>query len=141
MLVQEADHLPADPPEMRVLSRRAPTESESADLRYAWRCVKHVKSNAVVLVKDRALIGMGAGQPNRVQSARLAVAAAGEQARGAVSASDALIPFPDTVEVCAEAGVTAIIQTGGSLRDEDSVAVCDQHDVAMVATGIRHFRH
>jgi phosphoribosylaminoimidazolecarboxamide formyltransferase/IMP cyclohydrolase len=110
-------------------------------MRYAWRCVKHVKSNAVVLVKDRALVGMGAGQPNRVTSARLAVASAGERAAGAVSASDALIPFPDTVEVCAAAGVTAIIQTGGSIRDEDSVAVCDQHGMAMVATGIRHFRH
>jgi phosphoribosylaminoimidazolecarboxamide formyltransferase/IMP cyclohydrolase len=103
--------------------------------------VKHVKSNAVVLVKDGALVGMGAGQPNRVTSARLAVASAGAKARGSVSASDALIPFPDTVEVCAEAGVTAVIQTGGSVRDEESVAVCDAHDMAMVATGIRHFRH
>jgi phosphoribosylaminoimidazolecarboxamide formyltransferase/IMP cyclohydrolase len=141
MLIQEMDRMADDPPEMRVLSRRQPTEGELADMRYAWRCVKHVKSNAVVLVKDRALVGMGAGQPNRVTSARLAVASAGERAAGAVSASDALIPFPDTVEVCAAAGVTAIIQTGGSIRDEDSVAVCDQHGMAMVATGIRHFRH
>ena len=87
------------------------------------------------------MIGMGAGQPNRVMSARLAVQAAGAQARGAVSASDALIPFPDTVEVCAEAGITAIIQTGGSIRDEDSVAVCDAHGMALVATGVRHFKH
>jgi phosphoribosylaminoimidazolecarboxamide formyltransferase/IMP cyclohydrolase len=87
------------------------------------------------------MIGMGAGQPNRVNSARLAVWAAGAQAKGAVSASDALIPFPDTIEVCATAGVTAIIQTGGSIRDEDSVAVCDAHGMAMVATGMRHFRH
>ena len=87
------------------------------------------------------MIGMGAGQPNRVMSARLAVQAGGEQAKGAVSASDALIPFPDTVEVCAEAGITAVIQTAGSLRDEDSVAVCDAHGMAMVATGVRHFRH
>jgi phosphoribosylaminoimidazolecarboxamide formyltransferase/IMP cyclohydrolase len=110
-------------------------------MRYAWTCVKHVKSNAVVVVRDRAMIGMGAGQPNRVTSARLAIAAAGEGARGAVSASDALIPFPDTVEVCAKAGITAIIQTGGSIRDEESIAVCDAHNMAMVATGIRHFRH
>jgi phosphoribosylaminoimidazolecarboxamide formyltransferase/IMP cyclohydrolase len=141
MLIQEMDRMADDPPEMRVLSKRQPTEAELEDMRYAWRCVKHVKSNAVVLVKDRALVGMGAGQPNRVTSARLAVASAGERAAGAVSASDALIPFPDTVEVCAAAGVTAIIQTGGSIRDEDSVAVCDQHGMAMVATGIRHFRH
>jgi phosphoribosylaminoimidazolecarboxamide formyltransferase/IMP cyclohydrolase len=141
MLIQEMDRMADDPPEMRVLSKRQPNEAELADMRYAWRCVKHVKSNAVVLVKDRALVGMGAGQPNRVTSARLAVASAGERAAGAVSASDALIPFPDTVEVCAAAGVTAIIQTGGSIRDEDSVAVCDRHGMAMVATGIRHFRH
>ena len=141
MLIQEMDRIADDPPELRVLTRRQPTEAEMTDLRYAWRCVKHVKSNAVVLVKDRALVGMGAGQPNRVTSARLAVASAGEKSRGAVSASDALIPFPDTVETCAAAGVTAIIQTGGSIRDEDSVAVCDAHGMAMVATGVRHFRH
>ena len=87
------------------------------------------------------MIGMGAGQPNRVQSARLACGQAGAAARGAVSASDAFIPFSDTVEVCAEAGITAIIQTGGSIRDEDSAAVCDAHDMAMVATGVRHFKH
>ena len=114
--------------------------SRSPDARKTL-CAKHVKSNAVVLVKDRVLVGMGAGQPNRVTSARLAVAQAGDQARGAVSASDAFIPFPDTVETCANAGVTAIVQTGGSIRDEDSVAVCDQHGMAMVATGIRHFKH
>lgn len=141
MLVQEFDRMTDDPPEMRVLSKRQPSETELRDMRYAWRCVKHVKSNAVVVVKDRALIGMGAGQPNRVTSARLAVQSAGARARGAVSASDALIPFPDTVEVCAEAGITAIIQTGGSIRDEDSVAACDANNISMVATGIRHFRH
>jgi phosphoribosylaminoimidazolecarboxamide formyltransferase/IMP cyclohydrolase len=141
MLIQEMDRIADDPPEMRVLTKRPPTEAEIVDLQYAWRCVKHVKSNAVVLVKDRALVGMGAGQPNRVTSARLAVESAGEKSRGAVSASDALIPFPDTVETCAAAGVTAIIQTGGSIRDEDSVAVCDEHGMAMVATGVRHFRH
>jgi phosphoribosylaminoimidazolecarboxamide formyltransferase/IMP cyclohydrolase len=141
MLIQELDRLADDPPEMRVMSRREPTPAERADLLFAWRCCKHIKSNAVVLVSDRALVGMGAGQPNRVNSARLAVAAAGDRARGAVAASDALIPFPDTIEVCAEAGVTAMIQTGGSLRDEDSVAVCDAHGMAMVATGVRHFRH
>ena len=141
MLVQEFDRQTPDPPALRVMTKRAPSDDELRDLRYAWRCVKHVKSNAVVVVRDRAMIGMGAGQPNRVTSARLAVAQAGEAARGAVSASDALIPFPDTVEVCAEAGITAIIQTGGSIRDEDAVAVCDAHGMAMVATGIRHFRH
>jgi len=141
MLAQEWDRMAADPPEPRVLSKRQPTDTEWTDMRFAWRCVKHVKSNAVVLAKDRVMVGMGAGQPNRITSARLAVEQAGAGARGSVSASDALIPFADTVEVCAAAGVSAIIQTGGSIRDEESVAVCDAHDMAMVATGVRHFKH
>ena len=141
MLIEEYDRMADDPPEMRVLSKRQPTDTEMADMRFAWRCVKHVKSNAVVLARDGVMVGMGAGQPNRVTSARLAVESAGDRAAGSVSASDALIPFPDTVEVCAAAGVTAIIQTGGSIRDEDSVVLCDAHDMAMVATGIRHFKH
>jgi phosphoribosylaminoimidazolecarboxamide formyltransferase/IMP cyclohydrolase len=141
MLVEEFDRIAEDPPEMRVLTKRAPTDTELLDLRFAWKCVKHVKSNAVVLVRDRVMVGMGAGQPNRVTSARLAVESAGDLAKGSVSASDALIPFPDTVEVCAAAGVTAIIQTGGSIRDEESVTVCDANGMAMVATGVRHFRH
>lgn len=141
MLVQEYDRMATDPPEMKPLSKRAPTEQELMDLRFAWICCKHVKSNAVVIAKDGVMIGMGAGQPNRVESARISVRQAGEGARGAVSASDALIPFPDTVEVCRDAGVTAIIQTGGSIRDEDSIAVCDAAGMAMVATGVRHFKH
>jgi len=141
ILIQEFDRLSGDPSEVRVLTKRQPTDTELSDLRFAWRCVKHVKSNAVVLAKDRVMVGMGAGQPNRVTSARLAVQQAGELARGAVSASDALIPFPDTVEVCAEAGVSAVIQTGGSIRDEESVAVCDARGMAMVVTGVRHFKH
>ena len=141
MLIQEFDRLGCDPSELRVLTKRQPTDTEMSDMRFAWRCVKHVKSNAVVLAKDRVMVGMGAGQPNRVTSARLAVQQAGDRARGAGSASDDVIPFPDAVEVCAEAGVTAVIQTGGSIRDEDSVAVCDAHGMAMVATGVRHFKH
>ena len=141
MLMQEYDRMAVDPPELRILSKRQPTDTELADLRFAWRCVKHVKSNAVVLVKDRVMVGMGTGQTNRVTSARLAVEMAGAKAAGSVSASDALIPFPDTVETCAAAGVTAIVQTGGSIRDEDSVAVCDAHGMAMAATGVRHFKH
>jgi phosphoribosylaminoimidazolecarboxamide formyltransferase/IMP cyclohydrolase len=133
LLMEEFDRMAEDPPEMRVLTKRQPTDTELADMRFAWKCVKHVKSNAVVLVKDRVMVGMGAGQPNRVTSARLAVESAGARAAGSVSASDALIPFPDTVETCAAAGVTAVIQTGGS--------VCDAHGMAMVATGVRHFRH
>jgi phosphoribosylaminoimidazolecarboxamide formyltransferase/IMP cyclohydrolase len=141
MLVQEYDRMAMDPPEMKTLSKRPPTDQELADLRFAWTCCKHVKSNAVIIAKDGVTLGIGAGQPNRVESARIAVRQAGEGARGAVSASDAFIPFPDTVEVCAEAGVTAIIQTGGSIRDEDSIAACDAAGMAMVATGVRHFKH
>ena len=141
MLMQEYDHRAVDPPELRILSKRQPTDTERADMRFAWRCVKHVKSNAVVLVKDRVMVGMGTGQTNRVTSARLAVEMAGAKAAGSVSASDALIPFPDTVETCTAAGVTAIVQTGGSIRDADSVAVCDAHSMAMAATGVRHFKH
>ncbi len=141
MLVQEYDRPADDPPELRILSKRKPTDTERADMLFAWRCVKHVKSNAVVLAKDRVMVGMGTGQTNRVTSARLAVEMAGAKAAGSVSASDALIPFPDTVETCAAAGVTAIVQTGGSIRDDESVAVCDAHNMTMAATGIRHFRH
>jgi phosphoribosylaminoimidazolecarboxamide formyltransferase/IMP cyclohydrolase len=141
MLVQEYDRLRTDPPEMTVVSKKQPTDAELADMRFAWTCCKHVKSNAVVIAKDGVMIGMGAGQPNRVESARIAVRQAGEGARGAVSASDALIPFPDTIEVCADAGVSGVIQTGGSLRDDESVAVCDARGLSLVTTGIRHFKH
>ncbi|MSQ35961.1 MAG: bifunctional phosphoribosylaminoimidazolecarboxamide formyltransferase/IMP cyclohydrolase [Dehalococcoidia bacterium] len=120
---------------------RAPTARELADLRVAWTVCKHVKSNAIVLVRDGVLVGMGAGQPNRVESARLAVRAAGERARGAVLASDAFFPFPDTIEVAAAAGVTAAIHPGGSMRDAESVQVADAHGLALCTTGVRHFRH
>lgn len=139
MLVQTADVVR----EVRfdVVSRRQPTASELADLRLAWVVCKHVKSNAVAFVKDGVLIGMGAGQPNRVGSAELCRQQAGERARGAVAATDALIPFPDTVEVCAAAGCTVIAHTGGSIRDDESVAAADRLGVTLVTTGVRHFRH
>jgi phosphoribosylaminoimidazolecarboxamide formyltransferase/IMP cyclohydrolase len=124
-----------------VVSQRQPSPSELADLRTAWVVCKHVKSNGVVYVKDGLLLGMGAGQPNRVQSARLGVEQAGERARGAVCASDALIPFPDTIEVAAAAGVTAVVHTGGSIRDDESVATADRLGISLLTTGVRHFRH
>jgi phosphoribosylaminoimidazolecarboxamide formyltransferase/IMP cyclohydrolase len=124
-----------------VASKRGPTASELADLEVAWAVCRHVKSNAIVLVRDGVLVGMGAGQPNRVDSARLAVATAGERARGAVLASDAFFPFPDSLEVAAAAGVTAAVHPGGSIRDEDSVQVADAHGVALCTSGVRHFRH
>jgi len=140
-LVQEPDAFTDDSIELKVVTERAPSEEEVADLRFAWRVVKHVKSNAIVLAKDRTLLGMGAGQPNRVTSVHLALRRAEERARGAALASDAFFPFPDGVEMAAEGGVTAIIQPGGSIRDAEVIAAADAHGVAMVFTGIRHFRH
>lgn len=141
LLVQEPDSYPDDDIQLQVVTKRPPTEEELRDLRFAWKACKHVKSNAIVVAKDRALWGVGAGQPNRVQSVRLAVEAAGKRARGAALASDAFFPFPDSVEEAARAGITAIVQPGGSLRDEEVVRAADAHGLAMVFTGVRHFRH
>ena len=140
-LAQERDAYPDDSIDLQVATQRAPDAAELADLRFAWKVCKHVKSNAIAIVKDRALLGIGAGQPSRVNSVFLAVRAAGERAQGAVLASDALFPFADNVEVAAEAGIRAIIQPGGSVRDEDSVRAADAHGIAMVFTGVRHFKH
>jgi len=141
LLVQDADTLNEDNLKMQTVTKRAPTPEEVADLKFAWRVVKHIKSNAIVLVKDRMLLGMGCGQPNRVVSVFLAKQKAGEKAKGSVMASDAMFPFSDSVEQAAEGGITAIIQPGGSLRDEDSIKAADAHNIAMVFTGIRHFLH
>ncbi|MCC6236213.1 MAG: bifunctional phosphoribosylaminoimidazolecarboxamide formyltransferase/IMP cyclohydrolase [Dehalococcoidia bacterium] len=138
-VVQAADV--SEERDSEVVSQRQPTQEERSDLVTAWAVCKHVKSNGIVLVKDGVLIGMGAGQPNRVQSARLAVEQAGDRARGAACASDALIPFPDTIEVAAAAGVTAVVHTGGSIRDDESVATADRLGVSLLTTGVRHFRH
>jgi phosphoribosylaminoimidazolecarboxamide formyltransferase/IMP cyclohydrolase len=112
-----------------------------ADLAFAWKVVKYVKSNAIVLARDGGTVGVGAGQMNRVGAVEIAVRQAGEKARGAVLASDAFFPMPDSVEAAARAGVTAIIQPGGSVRDADSIRAADEAGIAMVFTGIRHFRH
>jgi phosphoribosylaminoimidazolecarboxamide formyltransferase/IMP cyclohydrolase len=141
LLVQERDRREQDPEALNVVTERAPTEAELADLLFAWKVVRHVKSNAVVLCKDGQLIGAGCGQTNRAQSSELAVAMAGPRAVGSVCASDAFFPMPDGPGALAAAGVRAIIQPGGSKRDEDAIAVCNQHGVAMVFTGARHFRH
>lgn len=123
------------------VTRRQPTDAELEQLLFAWKVVKHVKSNAIVLAKDWVIVGVGAGQMNRVQSVRLAAEAAGERAKGSVLASDAFFPFPDNVEVAAIAGVSAIIQPGGSVKDQEVIAAADRLGLAMVFTGIRHFRH
>ena len=141
LLVQASDSLPEDSVTLKTVTKREPTQAEIADLLFAWRAVKHVKSNAIVLVKDKTLLGMGAGQPSRIVSARVAKEKAGEKTKGSVLASDAMFPFPDVVEAAAAGGVTAIIQPGGSLKDEDSIKAADKHNIAMVFTGVRHFRH
>jgi phosphoribosylaminoimidazolecarboxamide formyltransferase/IMP cyclohydrolase len=140
-LLQEPDRKPDASLELKVVSQRQPAEEELADLRFAWRVCKHVKSNAIVLVKDRTLIGMGAGQPNRVTSVQLAAARAGERARGSVLASDAFFPFFDGMAVAAAAGVAAAVEPGGSVRDAEVIAIADAAGMALVFTGERHFRH
>ena len=140
-LLQEPDRKPDDSLELKVASKREPTEEELADLRFAWRVCKHVKSNAIVLVKDRTLLGMGAGQPNRVTSVHLAVQRAGERARGSVLASDAFFPFFDGMAVAAAAGVAAAVEPGGSVRDAEVIEIADAAGMALVFTGERHFRH
>jgi phosphoribosylaminoimidazolecarboxamide formyltransferase/IMP cyclohydrolase len=120
---------------------RAPTKEEEASLRFAWLVCKHTKSNAIVIVRDRKAVGIGGGVTSRVDAAGLAVQKAGDRAQGGVLASDAFFPYPDAVEVGADAGVTAVIQPGGSRNDDQAVALCDKRNIAMVFTGERHFRH
>ena len=141
LLLQTADALAEDPAAWRVVTQRAPTEAELADLAFAWRAAKHIKSNTIVLARDRALVGMGAGQPNRLVSVHLAARAAGERAAGTVLASDAFFPFADGLELAAAAGVTAVVQPGGSIRDDEVIAAADKAGIAMVFTGVRHFLH
>jgi phosphoribosylaminoimidazolecarboxamide formyltransferase/IMP cyclohydrolase len=140
-LVQEEDYYTDGEFKPRIVTKRQPTPQEMQDMLFGWKCIKHIKSNAIAIAKDNNMLGMGTGQPNRVISARLAVERAGAAAKGASLASDAMIPFPDTIEVGADAGVTAVIQTGGSVKDEEVIAYADSRNVAMVFTGIRHFRH
>ena len=141
MLVQAGDVIAEDPAEWKTVTEREPSAAERQDLAFAWKAAKHIKSNAIVFAKDRALVGMGAGQPNRVVSVHLSQRIAGDKARGAVLASDAFFPFPDNIELASEAGITAIAQPGGSVRDEEVIAAADQAGLAMVFTGVRHFRH
>lgn len=140
-LVQEPDLGDPAGAAWQVVTQRAPTAEEEAALTFAWRAVQHVKSNAIVLAAGTATVGIGGGLSSRVDAAALAVSKAGLRAAGAVMASDAFFPFSDGVETAAEAGVTAIIQPGGSVRDAEVIAAADRHDLAMIFTGARHFRH
>ncbi|WP_274648973.1 bifunctional phosphoribosylaminoimidazolecarboxamide formyltransferase/IMP cyclohydrolase [Paenibacillus humicola] len=141
MLVQESDVHSLSESELKVVTGRKPTEEELKQLLFGWKVVKHVKSNAILLAKDSMTIGVGAGQMNRVGAAQIAIAQAGDNARGAVLASDAFFPMGDTLELAAKAGITAVIQPGGSVRDEESIAVANANNIAMVFTGVRHFKH
>ena len=141
MLIQQSDTVAENPADFTVPTKRQPTPEELEQLLFAWRVCKSVKSNAILLAKDFVSVGVGAGQMNRVNSARIAVAQAGQDAAGAVCASDAFMPFPDSLEVVAAAGVTAVIQPGGSVRDQEVIDMADELGVAMVFTGHRHFRH
>jgi phosphoribosylaminoimidazolecarboxamide formyltransferase / IMP cyclohydrolase len=132
-----------DPPgtNWQVVTQRAPTPQERQALAFAWKACQHVKSNAIVFARGEATVGIGGGQPNRVDCVRIAALRAGEKAQGAVMASDAFFPFPDSVEEAARAGITAVIAPGGSKRDAEAIAAADQAGMAMVFTGVRHFRH
>jgi phosphoribosylaminoimidazolecarboxamide formyltransferase/IMP cyclohydrolase len=142
LLVQQRDATAAGEVEQgKTVTQRAPTEAERKALAFAWRVCKHVKSNAIVLAKEQQMVGMGAGQPNRVNSVMLAARAAGEAAAGSVLASDAYFPFPDGVETALAAGVTAVVQPGGSINDDEAIAAVDKAGAAMVFSGARHFRH
>ena len=141
LLVQTRDIGADDPAKWTVATKRQPTVEERAALWFAWLVCKHVKSNAIVLARDTEVVGVGAGQMSRIDSTGIAVRKAGDKSRGSVLASDAFFPFPDNVEAAAAAGVTAIVQPGGSVKDADSVTACDRLGLAMVFTGVRHFRH
>lgn len=141
VLVQQADVLPDLEDEWTVATDAKPADAQMTDLRFAWALVRHVKSNAIVLAKNRTLLGTGAGQMSRVDSVEIAIKKAGDRAVGSVLASDAFFPFPDSIEQAAAAGIKAVIQPGGSRKDADVIAACNQHGLCMVFTGRRHFRH
>lgn len=141
LLVQREDRLGVAPTDATVATRRAPTPAEMASLEVAWRVAKHVRSNAIVLAKDGATVGIGGGQTSRVEAARGAVSRAAARAQGSVLASDGFFPFRDGVDAAAAAGVTAVVQPGGSKRDAEVIAAADEHGIAMIMTGERHFRH
>ena len=141
LLVQDADVAPDDPTSWQVVTAREPSDSERHDLAFAWHVVRHVKSNGIVFVTDQAVVGVGSGQPNRLESIAIATRKAGPRSNGAVMASDAFFPFADNVEAARAAGITAIIQPGGSVRDAEVITAADDAGIAMLFTGTRHFKH
>jgi phosphoribosylaminoimidazolecarboxamide formyltransferase/IMP cyclohydrolase len=141
LLIQTSDVKPLDPDTLKVVTARAPTEEETKSMLFAWKVCKHVWSNAIILAKGERVVGIGAGQMSRVDSSMIAAHKARENARGAVMASDAFFPFRDGIDEAAKAGVTSVIQPGGSIRDEEVIKAADEHGMAMVFTGVRIFRH
>lgn len=141
LLVQEQDAKAVSKDELKAVTKKSATDAQVKDMLFAWKVVKYVKSNAIVIAKDGVAVGIGPGQTNRVGAMGIAIKNAGEKAKGAVLASDAFFPFRDNVDAAAAAGISAIIQPGGSVRDADSIAACDEKGISMVFTGIRHFRH
>jgi len=141
VLLQDNDVRPLTEADLRLVSKRKPTEQEMKDLLFAWKVCKHVKSNAILYARNGQTTGVGAGQMSRVDSARIGAMKSVLGIKGSVAASDAFFPFPDGVEVIAEAGATAIIQPGGSVRDQEVIDAANKHGLAMVVTGVRHFRH
>lgn len=141
VLVQDADRLPSVPLQWETATDTDVADELWEDISFAWEMVRYVKSNAIVLAKDTSLVGVGAGQMSRVDSVEIAIEKAGQRARGSILASDAFFPFADSIQAAAEAGIVAIIQPGGSRRDDEVIEACDRHGIAMVFTGRRHFRH
>lgn len=141
LLVQEEDHLKEDRANYKVVTETEPTEDEWKALEFAWKMVKHIKSNAILVANSELTLGVGAGQMNRVGSAHIALEQAGEKAKGSVMASDAFFPFGDTIELAAKYGIRAVIQPGGSIRDQESIDMANKHGIAMVFTAVRHFKH
>ena len=141
LLLQDADELTLDPEKLKVVSKVQPDDATLAELKFAWKVAKHVKSNAIVYARGTETVGIGAGQMSRVDSARLALDKANKEVKGCVMASDAFFPFRDSIDAAAERGIHAIIQPGGSIRDEEVIQAADEHKIAMVFTGIRHFKH
>ena len=141
VLIQEADTIPASHLQWKTVTEAHVADSLWEDIAFGWEMVRHVKSNAIVLANDAALVGVGAGQMSRVDSVEIAIQKAGERAAGSILASDAFFPFPDSIELAAKAGIIAIIQPGGSRKDDEAIAACNRQRIPMVFTGRRHFKH
>jgi phosphoribosylaminoimidazolecarboxamide formyltransferase/IMP cyclohydrolase len=141
VLVQDKDALSGDKSQLKIATKKVPSEDEIEELLFAWKVCKHVKSNAIVMTKDRMVVGVGAGQMSRVDSTNIAIQKAGDRISGSVLASDAFFPFRDSIDLAAKSGIVAIIQPGGSKKDEEVIKAADEHGISMVFTGERHFKH